>query len=149
MLTMPTFSAERRNTVSLLLSASTCYRSISPARRPLSSKPTTCRCCCRSMGQTDGCPTITQTTYYAGSVNNCYYSQFLFNSFSFSNYLSLGCITKREIRDNWGSFYYRLLAFLFPQTTLKFTCNITDATFVILSHNTNFIYTSTVSDNNT
>jgi len=38
----------------LLLSACACYRSISHARGALSSKPTGGRCCCQSIGRTDG-----------------------------------------------------------------------------------------------
>jgi len=58
----------------LPLSAVAYYRSISPARGALSSKPAARRCCCRSMGQTDG-RTLDRfirpcSTYCAGSVNN-------------------------------------------------------------------------------
>jgi len=61
--TLPAFAAERRaagtlpstaRRAPLLLSAGVCYRSTSPARGALSSKPDDARCCCRSMGQTDG-----------------------------------------------------------------------------------------------
>jgi len=52
---LPAFAAERRAAVPLLLNAGACYRSISPVCRVLSSKPTTHRCCCWLMGQTDGC----------------------------------------------------------------------------------------------
>jgi len=50
--TLHAFAAERRH---LLHGARSC-RSISPARRALSSKPTGRRCCSRSMGQTDARP---------------------------------------------------------------------------------------------
>ena len=46
--TMPAVAAER------LQHGARSYRSISPACRALSSKPTGRRCCYRSMGQTDG-----------------------------------------------------------------------------------------------
>jgi len=47
------FSLVPRHRPRLLLSAGACYRSISPARRALSSKLAARRCCCRSTGQTD------------------------------------------------------------------------------------------------
>jgi len=53
--TLPAFAAERRAAAPLLLSPGACYRSISPVRGALSSKPAACRCCGRPMGrQTDG-----------------------------------------------------------------------------------------------
>ena len=52
--TLPTFAAECRAAAPLLLGVGACYRSISPAHRVLSSKPTACHCSSRSMGQTDG-----------------------------------------------------------------------------------------------
>ena len=54
--TLPAFAAWRRRPTAtpLLLNASACYRSISPARRALSSKPASGRCYCRWMGRTDG-----------------------------------------------------------------------------------------------
>ena len=46
------------------------YLLISPACRLLSSKPASCRCCCRSMWQTDARPLHRPSfAYYAGSVN--------------------------------------------------------------------------------
>ena len=53
--TLPTYAAERPAAAPLLLGAGfRCCRSIFPARTALSSKPVARRCCCRSMGQTDG-----------------------------------------------------------------------------------------------
>jgi len=49
-MTLPTFAAEHRR----LQHGARSYRSISTARMALSSKPAGRRCCCRSMGQTDG-----------------------------------------------------------------------------------------------
>jgi len=49
-MTLPAFGAERRRR---LLHGASCFRSISPARLALSSKPAGCSCYCRSMGQTD------------------------------------------------------------------------------------------------
>jgi len=53
-MTLPAFAAERRAAAPLLVSAGAYYRWISHARGTLSSKPAARRCCCRSMGQTDG-----------------------------------------------------------------------------------------------
>ena len=59
--TLPALAAERRaagavphTAAPLLMGAGACYRSISPTRRALSSKPAGGGCCCRSMGHTDG-----------------------------------------------------------------------------------------------
>ena len=65
-------AAEYRAAAPLLLSASACYQSTSPSRRALSSKPVA-RCCCRSMGQTDGRTdrrTLDRFIDPAPSVNN-------------------------------------------------------------------------------
>jgi len=55
--------------------APVCYRSKSPARRTPSSTPAVRRCCCGSMGQTDGRTDARSTalcsSYYADSVNSC------------------------------------------------------------------------------
>jgi len=51
-MTLSAFAAERRAAALLLLSAGACYRSITPARGALSSKPAARSC--RTMGQTDG-----------------------------------------------------------------------------------------------
>ena len=48
-MTLPAFAVERRR----LQHSARSYRSISPARRVLGSKPASCRCCSRSLGQTD------------------------------------------------------------------------------------------------
>ena len=53
-MTLLAFAAERRAAAPLLVSAGSYYRWISHACGTLGSKPAARRCCCRSMGQTDG-----------------------------------------------------------------------------------------------
>jgi len=75
-MTLPTAAAECRAAAPLLLSAPEAVRgagarsrrSISPARKALSSKPAS-HCCCRSIGQTDGHSRLC-SAYYVGSVNH-------------------------------------------------------------------------------
>ena len=52
-MTLPAFAAQRRHLLHSACSAPRSYRSISPARRAISSKLASRRCSCRSMGQTD------------------------------------------------------------------------------------------------
>ena len=77
--TLPAFAAQRRRLLHGAPAARR-YRSISLARRALSSKPTARHCCCRWTGQTDGRTDAGPfhrlcCAYYLGSVNkhqSCY-----------------------------------------------------------------------------
>jgi len=63
--TLPAFADERRAAAPLLLGAGArrC-----PAHTALSSKPTASRSGCRTMGQTDGRPTVIQTLLHICTV---------------------------------------------------------------------------------
>jgi len=60
-MTLPAFAAERRAAAPWLMSEGACYRSVSPARGVLSSKPAARRCCFVDRRETDGRSTVSQT----------------------------------------------------------------------------------------
>jgi len=76
-MTLPAFASERRVAACCWASAPATVGGSAHSRTALSSKPAARRCCCRSMGQTDGLTDARPfhrpcSAYYAGSVSNVY-----------------------------------------------------------------------------